>query len=824
MRYSRRLIGSAIIVCATLSVVTLAGSTTRPHTASPAGYPLFAFAHTNADPFPWDAVSLSSSVGSTTMVGTPQALVAPSGANEILYQSASGDCELLTVAPTGNTQVNLTTQNGLPPAVSSPRMAYQANGHRVLTYNTTGGDLIAAVQDALPPFGVAPALGGLSWPEWTIVDLSVRSGLSMVGQPSITAAGGQVHIIALTSTGTYEDFTMNPDNASTIVATNVSAATGVAATTSPPSAFNSASDALASFAYVTAAGHLEVLRQSAMGATTWTGTDVTAATSSLNLAVSGLGVTNDSSHLYVAGVATNGDVVYDVGTISGGSLGWTSVDATSLSHGPALNGQLFVGVSNGIVTIAGQAANWGDLFVFTSSTPSPTWTSVDASATGGSAAKTVTASTVGFDPNGTAQLFSGGVNTPPPSGTGVYAIPSNKWASAITDQWPIVSETGALGTTTSPWVGLYSGATTATTPDFQMGMTIQNSHQRRTWLSYWTVSGPMETASDPQTAAQYYQHGLASGMWVGNKIASYRSLGLAINPDWVIFDPEGYPDRHSNLDCGPGCSAAQIATYSSYWSNMLSGWQAGLASANPSLHAAFYATQSEYTTYHLAAIPMPIFMAVAFSPGQGSLNASASVGTSQITNTTNSYFNANQPIQIVDGTLSETNVIKSNYDGLALQVPLVTALKYTHTYLPSLPSTIAGAGSTYTLTYNSTGAQVGDSVQLSGAVPTSLNGAYSVTAITSANSLTMTPLGNQSVATGATPLAVTATISATLTTYAAPRRLSGVTGTNILGFIAFNSFCYGVQWERSLFTNAPFNGTFNSLQFPSGQYCSASTP
>ena len=98
------------------------------------------------------------------------------------------------------------------------------------------------------------------------------------------------------------------------------------------------------------------------------------------------------------------------------------------------------------VAIAGQAANWGDLFVL-----DEPHRIVDLDgdqrlgdggqlrADGGQHRRRVSRS------NGQLTLYAAGVNSPPPQGVGVYAIPSAKWTQAISDGWPIISETGGLG-------------------------------------------------------------------------------------------------------------------------------------------------------------------------------------------------------------------------------------------------------------------------------------------------------------------------------------------------------------------------------------------
>jgi hypothetical protein len=294
---------------------------------------------------------------------------------------------------------------------------------------------------------------------------------------------------------------------------------------------------------------------------------------------------------------------------------WSALNVTGVASGaPPLSGSLFVSATPTQISVDGQAANWGDLFSFTNTPGSATWSATDVSATGGSAARTVGGAVTGVQVGSTLTLYAAGVNSPPPQGVGVYAIPSSKWGQAISDGWPIVSETGGLGTESSPWVGFTSAATSvANSPDFLMGQSIYNSHKRVTWLSFWTVSGPLK--GQAQTTTTYYNHGFAAGAWVATQIDQYRSLGVGLKPDWVIFDPEGYPDNHSGLDAPGGSSNATLAKYATYWSSMLKGWASGIASVDPTLNAGVYASQSEYRDYDLVTQSMPVFVAVAFGNG-----------------------------------------------------------------------------------------------------------------------------------------------------------------------------------------------------------------
>ncbi len=293
---------------------------------------------------------------------------------------------------------------------------------------------------------------------------------------------------------------------------------------------------------------------------------------------------------------------------------WNATAVTPLAAGaPPLAGTLALNVAGNQLSVAGQAANWGDLFVLTNTIGTSTWASADVSVTAGSNARTVSSVVTGLTVNGALTLYAAGVSSPPPQGVGVYAIPSATWSQSIQDGWPIISETGGLGTKSAPWVGFTSSGGVANSPDYLLGQSIYNAHRRVTWLSFWTVSGPL--ANETQTAATYFQHGFSAGAWVATQIDAYRGLGVGLKPDWVIFDPEGYPDNHSRLDVPGGATNATLAQYAAYWAAMLRGWASGLASVDPSLNAGVYASQSEYRNYQLSTSPLPVFMAVAFSGG-----------------------------------------------------------------------------------------------------------------------------------------------------------------------------------------------------------------
>ena len=377
--------------------------------------------------------------------------------------------------------------------------------------------------------------------------------------------------------------------------------------------------------FVTTSNVGDLLVYSATGPTlnTWSVLDVSTLTEAPEVA-GALAMAYNASVIDIAALSSNGSVELFSSPITSVPNGptttivsapvWSAQNVTGAASGaPPLSGSIFVSATPTQITIDGQAANWGDLFSFTNTPGSPTWNVTDVSATGGSAARTVGGAVTGIEIGTTLTLYAAGVNSPPPQGVGVYAIPSSKWSQAISDGWPIVSETGGLGTQSAPWVGFTSTKSVATSPDFLMGQSIYNSHKRVTWLSFWTVSGPL--ASEPQTTTSYYNHGFAAGAWVASQIDQYRSLGVGLKPDWVIFDPEGYPNNHSGLDAPGGSSSGTLARYATYWSAMLNGWASGIASVDPTLNAGVYASQSEYRNYNLVTQSMPVFVAVAFGNG-----------------------------------------------------------------------------------------------------------------------------------------------------------------------------------------------------------------
>ena len=685
--------------------------------ATPTGQRLFQFVNSGTGPLPWNAMSLSSSLNGTTMLGAPHAASGSAG-GVIAYRTNSNHLATYVVAgatapvttttsppsttttvlsPPPSSWTDYTPHNNVPTPAADPIPFYDPSGYLDLLYVDVSGHLILFTpNDPFMPLW-SHLHRGIPWRPFVPTDLSAlthtvaANGLASVqlsgpnGTVAFRTAQNNIEVLTLTwepgqpipflngpastllssqkptnptppsttttiktptttttkpptttttkppTTTTTKAPTTSTSSTSTTTTTKAPTTTTTKAptttTTLAPAPLAFASDpvvlpgVLPSFAVITNRGDLEVFTNTGGTTNSWSTLDVT--TLSGAPALSGpLSMGSNGTTQYLAARTSLGNVELFSSPVASAPFAgpsapvqaWTILNVTGASSGaPPLSGTLFVDATATQVSIAGQAANWGDLFVLTSNIATSTWTATDVSVTAGSAARTIGGAVTGTQVGPTLTLFAAGVNSPPPQGVGVYAIPYAKWGQAISDGWPIVSETGGLGTQSTPWVGFTSTSNVANSPDFLMGQSIYNSHKRVTWLSFWTVSGPVK--SEPRTATTYYNHGFAAGVWVATQIDQYRSLGVGIKPDWVIFDPEGYPDNHSGLDAPGGSSNAVIAQYASYWTQMLNGWAAGITSVDPSLNAGVYASQSEYRNYGLVTSSLPVFVALAFGSG-----------------------------------------------------------------------------------------------------------------------------------------------------------------------------------------------------------------
>jgi hypothetical protein len=646
---------SVILVACSLFVASQSHAVTS---APPSGQPLYQFAETGTGTFPWTAASLESKLNSTTMLGGPHGAT-DTAEGVLAYRTNANQLGLYVQTNAGNTAWrNYSAANNVPAPADDPVPFFDPAGNVDLVYVDTNGHAILVSPNEPDSPAWARAHYATPWRKYVSLDLSALTDVgAATGLPSVQVVGDDATLAYRTTNNEVEVLTLSwsssdpipiydqdsatvnyqglatsasvPQVRSSNLAPRASTTTSTTTTTAAPAAASAfASDpvvipgATPTFAAILNNGELvvdteegSVVAWSSANLTLTLGTPVVSGSLALGAGASQVDLAaltpGGSVELFTNGYSSSGTLVSH--QIAEPGI-WNEINVTTLASGaPPLSGALSVQVTPTQVAIAGQAANWGDLYVLTSPTGSTSWTATNVSTTAGSGARTVGPSVTGLQINGTLTLYAAGVNSPPPQGVGVYAIPSADWSNAIAAGWPILSETGGLGTRSAPWVGFTGSANVDVSPDFLMGQAIYNAHKRVTWLSFWTVSGPLK--GQPMTTSNYYSHGFAAGAWVATQIDTYRSLGVGIKPDWVIFDPEGYPDNHSGLDAPGGASPSTLATYATYWSAMLSGWSAGIASIDPSLNAAVYASQSEYRNYQLASASMPVFVALAFGGG-----------------------------------------------------------------------------------------------------------------------------------------------------------------------------------------------------------------
>ena len=619
-----RTMAHAVIAGTVLSTPLTLGN---PATKTP-GLSLYEFVATGTGPLPWNAVSFEGSINNTTMLGGPHAISA-NGATLLAYRTSNNDVAIALANANGTTQWNdLTTQAALPLPGADPQPFFSPSGSPGVLYVSTNGHLIMVTNADVHAARAHNVDVNLAF---QVTDLTTRTGVTAAaGLASITTSTSGSFITVRTTSNNIAVLPLSWPLASpstpivTGPSVNISTTTSTGTVTSDPVVVPGPVPSLVA---VSSSGDLNLFTSATNASGSWSVQDLTTLTAGARV-VGPLQSAANATTIYVAGLSATGNVnlfstpltSFVTTALSAHATplppaSWKALNVTGVATGaPPLAGSVSLNVSDAQVVIAGQAANWGDLFALTNATLTPTiWSATDVSVTGGNAARTVGSVVTGYYSGGSLQLFAAGISSPPPQGVGVYAIPSAKWGKAIADGWPIISETGALGTKATPWVGFTSTSSVAASPDYLMGQAIYKAHKRVTWLSFWTVSGPV--GAEKFTAATFYNHGLVSGTWVATQIAQYRALGVGLKPDWVIFDPEGYPDNHSGLDAPAGSSKASISAHATYWSSFLKGWAAGIAAVDPSLHAGFYATQSEYRAYALSTSPLPVFMAVAFGGG-----------------------------------------------------------------------------------------------------------------------------------------------------------------------------------------------------------------
>ena len=624
MRFRRlTLVANVVIIGATLPATQLP-------VAAPSGAAASVYEYVNAGPTTWGTDALTSELGGHRVLGSVHA-VSGDGVYALSARIDNGDVGLYERNANGSSSFrDLSALTGAPAAGADPNVFVDPWGNVGVIYVSAHDHLVivSGAPTRAPRRSnsiVASARSG-----FTVTNVTNLTHVSMSPSvPSLTFSGTTALVVDRSVAGnavvvplSWPQATRAP---SVGVATDVSAATNSPALTNDPVGFTGMTTA---FAATTVAGHVDFFSLTSSGA--WTLTDLT--TLDASPASSGqIAAATNGTQLFVASLSSLGQVqLFSIAAANVPHLvtrptakalshatvappSWTYANLTSVITGsPSWEGQIFLSASATAINVAGRAANWGDLYDYTGNLPNLTWSSADVSLDA-SAANSVASGVTGVVDGSTLRLFAASDGAISQGGVGVYAIPSQDWVRAIADGWPIISETGGLGTMSAPWVGFTNATSVAQSPDFLMGQSITNANKRETWLSFWTVSGPLSPAD--QSPSSYYSHGFLAGQWVAQQIDQYHLHGVALKPNWVILDPEGFPDNHSALDAPAGASAAVLTKYAGYWSAMLSGWATGLTNVDPTLHAGVYAEQSQYKNYGLANSSLPVFEAIAFGGG-----------------------------------------------------------------------------------------------------------------------------------------------------------------------------------------------------------------
>ncbi len=520
--------------------------------------PLYEFNKTGTGALPWTATSLSSIDANTTMIAGPRTAESGAGVNVVAYATSAHSVAFVTDDAGVATFTNLDTDPALPPTADAPVPFFDSLGRLNIVYVATGGHVILVTDNSSPVATLGRASQFLH-PSWFERDLTAAAvstswptGVAATGEVAAVASGSNDLFAVRTTANQLVALTV-PDQRPFPVTAAVAVAPALTLGSNPVFV-GSPVAGLATVAATTSTGHEDIFSQSAPD--TWVVTDLYSTIKSPPVA-GDLAAAATSTSEYVAGASVgSGDVELD--TYSFSSDKWTNTNlttktATLATPGPPLAGELALTLVNSTVSVAGAASGWGDLFDYTNTGTKAAWVATDVSATGGSTAKTVGTQVAAVDPSGTVTFFAGGVATPAPPGVGIYDIPSADLGHAVGDGWPILADTGGLGANSLPWVDVPSGATPAAlatsikdSTDFAVGDAIQNSHKRETWLSFWTVSGP--NATETYGPGAFKANAFAAGAAVAGTIDQYAANGLGLKPDWVILDPEGYPDNHSQLD------------------------------------------------------------------------------------------------------------------------------------------------------------------------------------------------------------------------------------------------------------------------------------
>jgi hypothetical protein len=441
------------------------GAATLPGTAMP----LQEFVNDGAFGRTWNAYDQTASSGGPTIAGRPSPIAY--GATVHVYARANnGDLiEFINDGYGGRVwnAYNLTQITDGPTIAADPDAAFL--GAIVHVYaEASNGDLIEFVNDGA---------GGRLWNSYDLTQIA--GGPTLGGDPTPLITGPTDRIFARSSTGDlimYVNDGVGGQLWNAYDLTVLGQGVGIAGDPNPV--------LLGSTIYVYApgtSGDLVEYADDGANGRTWNAYDLT-------VAAKGPTVTGRPSPLVLNGVidvfarSTTGTLTEYSSDNVGGDL-WNSFSVST--SGPQVAGDPSAIAVGAAIHVYAEASD-GDLTEFYNAGSGQTFTTSDLSGVAGGPA-------IGGDPGallyGTSSIHVYAGGPPPataPTGVGLYGLsPGAQTSQAIEDNWPIIGDTGALGTQTAPYTGFNLGA------DLSTGQSIAASGKRVTWLSFWTVSGPV---------------------------------------------------------------------------------------------------------------------------------------------------------------------------------------------------------------------------------------------------------------------------------------------------------------------------------------------
>ncbi len=600
----RRVLGAMLVVAPLLTGVVLLGpSAPRAGADVPgAALPLQEFVLDHASGRTWNSYDQTANLNGPTFIGDPHAVSDPADGFVHVFGRAA-DTELVQYVNDGKTHGGPWSSYDISAeAVSTTGLAvppdpvYDAAQSAIHVYATgSNGHLLEFVND------------GLNGHPWNVYDLSMYAGGGgpVTGTPGAVydAAQQLIHVYVHSANGDMVEYVSDHANGNVWNAYDLTvwAGGGSPVSGAPGAVYDGAQGLIHAYVQGANGDMVEYVSDHANGHV-WNAYDLTVwAGGGAPIAATPDPIyypAQDLIHIFVQG--TNGDLLEYISDHQNGHI-WNAYDQTQ----EAGNGGPITGIPSAVID---PVTGLIDVFVRPTSNDlveyiadglhGHVWNAYDITTESQGA-------TIGCNPsalvyNGTTHVYAGGPlapGGPPLTGVGVYGFSS--WTAAgqaIGDGWPILGDTGGLGTQGAPYT-----AQLVSNPDLNVGQAIVAMKIRVTWLSFWTVSGP--TGSD-SWESDGYQAGQAAAQAIDH---DYETD--AIRPDWVILDPEGYNGT---------------PTTPSDWGAWLGGWAQGLLSVDGALHPGFYADQSQYATYNLSNIGLPAFIAVSpiqgnepFAPGGG---------------------------------------------------------------------------------------------------------------------------------------------------------------------------------------------------------------